>query len=348
MRGYFYLGICALAVMAAIGCNKSKTTAGPGTIVNDVRVSDMAVIMPNPDEPWSKLQIEYAQMAAKDLGITLHVVGVNGKTEAALHQATGSASASRAQGVLIQSPSEEFGVVIRDEMETFGIPTVAINTRLKDPSTKKYLDTPFHGIDNRDLGSFAATEAIAEATKRGWKSSETGVIIFSQLDGGKFAIRGQAMKDTVTAAGYGPAQVKILRWSGNADAQSLASAAIGGAFKNWLILGAADVPTIAGVRATESKSLPASNVIGVSIGGLGTLPELQKQDSGFFGTLLIGPKAQSYDVFTRLVKAIKASVQVDPLPDYHIGVWITRENLQKEMKEQMLDKLPAYASTIQP
>lgn len=349
-KATFILGAFAAAALLASGCSKTKTNLdvdaeGTGRTVT---VQDMAVVVPNPEEPWTKLQIEYMQMAAKEAGVTLHVVGINGTTDAQVKLAVGSASASRSVGMLIQAPREDCGVPIRDDVETFGIPTVAINTRLRDSETRKYLDIPFFGIDNRDLGAFASNEAIAEAVKRGWKASETGVLIFGQPDGGKMALRARSMSDVIAANGYSASQTKSISWVSSSDAESKAASALTGPYKNWMILGGADAPVLAAVRASEAKGLTASNVIGVSIGGLGTLEELQKPETGFFGSLLIGPKRHSYDPFMRLVNAIKRDVRVDPMPEYNNGIWLTRATIQKEMKDQMLDKLPAYSKTIQP
>ena len=326
--------LAAIALLAMIGCNQGgKTQRGAGD-KGTVNVRDIAVAMPNPEDPWRKLQLEYINMAAKEANVTVHVVPIQGASNALIKEAVGAASATRSTGFIIESSLEDAGQLIRDDVERFGIPTMAINTRLRDPESKRYLDMPYFGLSNRDLGAFAANGAIEEAQKRGWKASETGVVVFTGNDGGKIQARGTAIRETVLASGYSGTQVQ--------------NQATGfGKFKNWIIVGGSDAPVLAAIRASETAGIPANQVIGVSIGGLGVLDELAKP-SGFYATVLIGPKAHAYDVFKRVVSAIKNSLALDPIPTYNNGVWLTRDNLAKETKEQMLDKLPDYAKSIQP
>ncbi|MBL8060398.1 MAG: hypothetical protein JNK63_06745 [Chthonomonas sp.] len=333
MRG-ISSALALVALLSATGCNPTKSQRDPTSGGRQVSVRDIAVAMPNPDDPWRKLQLEYMNLAAKEVGSTIHLVTVNGASNALVKEAVGAASATRSTGLIIESPLEEAGLIIRDDTERFGIPTMAINTRLRDAESKRYLDMPFFGVNNRDLGAFAANGAINEATKRGWKSSETGVIISMTSDGAKLQQRGSAMKETFIASGYSASQIQ----SQASDFKK---------YKNWLIVGGADAPVLSAVRASEAAGVPAQQVIGVSIGGLGALDELNKP-SGYYAAVLIGPKAHAYDVFKRVVNAIKNGLAIDPIPTFNNGVWLTRDNLAKETKEQMLDKLPDYAKSIQP
>ncbi len=334
MRGLTTATLCC-ALLGAIGCNQSKTQRDPTIGGRQVSVRDIAVAMPDPSNPWRKLQLDYMQRAAKETGSTIHLVTIGGASNALVKEAVGAASATRSTGLIIEPPFEDCGLTIRDDVESFGLPTIAINTRLRDADTKRYLDMPYFGLSNRDLGSFAANGAIDEARKRGWKSNETGIVVVTSGDGGKLQARGTAIRETFMAAGYAPGQIQ-------GQAVNL------GRYKNWMIVGGSDAPVLSGIRATEAGSIPAANVIGVSIGGLGALDELAKPSSGYFAALLIGPKEHAYDVFKRVTNAIKNGLAIDPIPTFNNGVWLTRENLAKETKEQMLDQLPTYAKSIQP
>lgn len=342
--------MAVLATLALTGCNRYQTTlkAGDKDNTKSVTVRDIAMIVPNAENPWTRLQIEYATMAAKAENVTLHVIPISGSDEESVQSALGAAAAARCTGAMIQAPSETAGIFVRDQAESFGISIVTINQRLRDVDSKKFLNLPYYGIENRDLGSFLVQSALEEVAKRGWKASETGILVMTQDDGGKFAARGQAISDTLRSNGYDATQIKILRSASRAEAQSQAANAIGAGKPNWLILGANDGSVLGAADAATAKGMGAENVIGASIGGLGALDELAKPANGFFATLLVGPRAHSYATLQRLVKAMRAGLTVDPLPDYNIGVWITRENLAEATKSEMLDKLPAYAKTLQP
>ncbi len=333
--------------LAMQGCQREKQAA-PNTLgtVGRKTVRNVAMVVKNPEAPWTKLVRAYAEMAAKDNQVTLHVLTNTSGSETGIQSSFGAVAATESVGMLLEAPSENVGTLVRDQLESFGLVMLAMENRLKDPETGKYLNMPFFGIEDRDLGTRAAQSALTEMRTRQWKASATGTIIFTQADGGRNQARGTAMAEAIRAEGFAPNQVKLIRWTGAADAQSQASAAMTG-FANWIILGPADSPTLAGVRAAEAKGMAADKVIGVSIGGLGALDELKKPNSGLFASLLISPKVHGYDNVVRVLNAVKAGIALDPLPAFDNGILMTRENLAQVTEEQMLDKLPAGSNTIQ-
>ena len=100
--------MAVLATLALTGCNRYQTTlkAGDKDNTKSVTVRDIAMIVPNAENPWTKLQIEYATMAAKAENVTLHVIPISGSDEESVQSALGAAAAARCTGAMIQAPSE--------------------------------------------------------------------------------------------------------------------------------------------------------------------------------------------------------------------------------------------------
>jgi ABC-type sugar transport system substrate-binding protein len=115
---------------------------------------------------------------------------------------------------------------------------------------------------------------------------------------------------------------------------------------NWIIAGSVDEGVIGGVRATEATGLSASNVLGIGIGGLSAIEELEKPENGFFGSLLISPKELGYDAIIRVLQAVSENTDLDTAPEYKNGSLMTRANLDAMKKENKLDLIATLNSKV--
>ena len=338
--------VIGASALSLTGCQPSSRVRDPGQMgAGSAQFTSAAILVPNPDNPWVQLQVAYAEIAAKELGSRIEVIPIRGDNDESIQQAFGAAAAAKATGVLVQPPKATSGIDVRDQAESFGMRMLTVNTRPMDPDTNKFLDLPFFGIENTDLGMVATQFALEEARKRGWTPANTGVILYSQQDGARMQVRAGAIQAGFTEAGWGAP--RVIRWTSAAEAQSATTGALSGK-TNYILIGPADAPVLAGVRASEAKGLAASNVMGVSIGGLGALDELAKPSSGYFGAVLISPKRHGYDALKKVATAVKSSARLDSLPEFDNGILLTRENLAQVTKDEMLDKLPPNGKTVQP
>jgi L-arabinose transport system substrate-binding protein len=117
------------------------------------------------------------------------------------------------------------------------------------------------------------------------------------------------------------------------DATNSALVKLPSAAKNLIIGGMNDNTVLGGVRATESAGFAAANVIGIGINGTDAKGELQKANSGFFGSMLPSPHIEgaksATDVFLWVTKGVEPA-KYTAMDDVTL---ITRANFKQELEK---------------
>lgn len=344
---------CSLLVASTLvltGCNRSRERVGedgPGRQRMGRVNRNIAMIVPNPNDPWTASLIQFAKKAAEESRGTFEVLPIRANTDEAVAEVIGAAAGRDARGLLIQLPNAERGLALRDAMERFGMTGAALFVRPVNPETpqKRIIDLPYVGMEDTDLGAIATLSATEEARRRQWNLAQVRAIVFTQPGTPRFATRASSMRNTLVNEGIPAANVRVIAWSGD-NAQGAAAAALA-AGTNTIVVGPADAPVIAAMRAAEGKGIGANNLIGVGIGGLDVQGELQRE-SGFFGSLVLSPKAIAYDAVKAIIAALEEGEAKSTLPTFVTGTMMTRANQAQVVKDLELDQISAEAKRVQP
>jgi L-arabinose transport system substrate-binding protein len=349
-------GIHAILLGSLIlsGCQKSRELASTEKEANFNKTGMMtglkvAMVVPSLNDPWVELLTQYGKQAATDSGATLIIEEFSEKNPERVAEHMGGLVAQGVKGLVLQTTADTLGATIRDNAESYGVKTIALNLRLREESTGKLLDVPFFGIEQRDLGNVASQYIISEAETRKWDLSKVGVILSQSAASEAERARLGALKTALLASGVRESNLRVVERGGSISSAQSASAAFLSNRKdltNWIIAGSVDEGVIGGVRATEATGLSASNVLGIGIGGLSAIEELEKPENGFFGSLLISPKELGYDAIIRVLQAVSENTDLDTAPEYKNGSLMTRANLDAMKKENKLDLIATLNSKV--
>jgi L-arabinose transport system substrate-binding protein len=175
------------------------------------------------------------------------------------------------------------------------------------------------GISATKIGN-AVGQAIAdEIKKRGWDPKEVGAIRVSYDSLPTAVDRVEGAISSLKAAGF-PAENIFDAPQAKTDTEAALNAATvvlnkHADIKKWVAFGLNDEAVLGAVRATESVSIPAANVIGVGIGGSDSaINEFKKPSAtGFFGTVIISPKRHGYETALNMYDWIANNKAPDPL-----------------------------------
>lgn len=356
MLKFLKLGIPAILLgsLFVSGCQTSKQYAATERETDFKKTgmmsgSKLAMVIPSLNDPWSELLTQYGKQAAEDSRATLIVEEFGEKDPERVAEHLGGLVAQGAKGLVVQPASDILGSTLRDSSESYGLQTLTLNVRPREGSSGKLLDVPFTGVEQSDLGNVASQYILAEAEVRKWTLSKVGVILSQSGASEAERTRVKALKAALVAAGVLENNLRIVERGSSISAAQAASSGFLANRKdltNWIISGSVDEGVLGGVRATEATGLNASNVIGVGIGGLSAIEELEKPENGFFGSLLISPKELGYDSVIRVLKAISDGTDLDTSPEYKNGSLMTRANLAAMKTEHKLDLLTKFNSKV--
>jgi L-arabinose transport system substrate-binding protein len=330
--GWMVLGI---AVLGLAGCSPDGNQ-GSGRAGADEPIK-IGFVVKSATEPWFQTEWKFADQAAEDLGFT--VVKIAAEDGEKLLNAIDNLAAQGAGGLIVCSPDVKLGPAIVARAKSFGMKVMSVDDRLVDADGKP-LDIPHLGISAREIGNKVGESAAEEATRRGWNLQEVGVLALTidQLETARDRIEGALEK--LYAAGVQPRQVKRAPWkqhdiSGAFDVANVALTQNSGV-KRWIIIASNDDGVLGGVRATEGRNLPASEVIGIGINGTSGVDDLEKvQPTGFYASILLSPRQHGYGTAEMMYRWLRDGVE-PPKETYTKGILITRDNFRKEMMEEGL------------
>ncbi|WP_158892694.1 MULTISPECIES: substrate-binding domain-containing protein [unclassified Pseudomonas] len=293
-------------------------------------------LVKQPEEPWFQTEWAFAEKAAKDKGFTLLKIAVpdGEKTLAAID----SLAANGAKGFVICPPDVSLGPAIVAKAKLNDLKVMAVDDRFVDAKGKFMEDVPYLGMAAFEVGQQQGAAMAAEAEKRGWKWDDTYAVIntYNELDTGKKRTDGsvEALKKAGLPADHIIfAPQKTLDVPGSMDSTTSALVKLPSGAKHLIIGGMNDNTVLGGVRATESAGFKAEQVIGIGINGTDAIGELNKANSGFFGSMLPSPHEEGYQTASMMYEWVTTGKEPPKYTAMDKVTLITRANFQQELEK---------------
>jgi L-arabinose transport system substrate-binding protein len=281
---------------AAILAGTVAIMAASSAYAADIKIG---FIVKQPEEPWFQDEWKFAEMAGKEKGFT--VVKIGAEDGEKVQSAIDNLGAQGAQGFIICTPDVKLGPGIVAKAAANQLKVMTVDDRLVGADGKPLEDVPHMGISATKIGEDVGDAIAAEIKKRGWDMKNVGAIRVSydtlptavdRVDGAIASLK----KDGFPAENiYDAPQAKTDTEAAlNASTTVLNKHAD---VKYWIAFGLNDEAVLGAVRASESVGIPATNFIGIGIGGADSaINEFKKADAtGFFGTVIISPKRHGYE-----------------------------------------------------
>lgn len=282
---------------------KAAILAGTFAIiaVTNVFAADVKIgfVVKQPEEPWFQDEWKFAEQAGKEKGFT--VVKIGAEDGEKVQSAIDNLGAQGAQGFIICAPDVKLGPGIVAKAEANGLKLMTVDDRLVDANGAPLENVPHMGISATKIGETVDQAIAEEIKKRGWDMKDVGAIRVSYDSLPTAVDRVEGAIASLKAAGF-PAENIYDAPQAKTDTEAALNASTtvlnkNGNVKYWVAFGVNDEAVLGAVRASESVGIPASNFIGVGIGGAeSAVNEFKKADAtGFFGTVIISPKRHGYE-----------------------------------------------------
>ena len=256
-------------------------------------------IVKQPEEPWFQDEWKFADQAAKEKGFTLVKIGAEDGEK--LMSAIDNLGAQGAQGFIVCTPDVKLGPGIVAKAAANNLKLMTVDDRLVGADGKPLEDVPHMGISATKIGEAVGQAIIDQMKARGWKMDEVGAIRVSYDQLPTAVDRVEGAISALKSAGF-PAENIYDAPQAKTDTEAALNAATTvlnkhADVKYWVAFGLNDEAVLGAVRASESVGIPATNVIGVGIGGAeSAINEFKKPAAtGFFGTVIISPKRHGYE-----------------------------------------------------
>ncbi len=319
---------------------KSAVMAGAAMMIalSSAYAADIKIgfIVKQPEEPWFQDEWKFAEVAAKEKGFTLVKIGAEDGEK--VQSAIDNLGAQGAQGFIICTPDVKLGPGIVAKAEANGLKLMTVDDRLVDADGKPIESVPHMGISATKIGEAVGVAIAAEMKARGWDPKTTGAIRVSYDQLPTAVDRVEGAITALKAAGF-PAENIFDAPQAKTDTEAALNAATvvlnkHADIKNWIAFGLNDEAVLGAVRATESVGIPASNVIGVGIGGAeSAINEFKKPEAtGFVGTVIISPKRHGYETALNMYEWV-ANDKAPPALTLTAGQLATRSDFEAVRKD---------------
>ncbi|HEX9449332.1 MAG TPA: arabinose ABC transporter substrate-binding protein [Dongiaceae bacterium] len=302
------------AVMASAAMIVAATAVTTMAQAEDVKIG---FLVKQPEEPWFQDEWKFAEQAAKEKGFTLVKIGATDGEK--VQSAIDNLGAQGAQGFIICTPDVKLGPGIVAKAAANNLKLMTVDDRLVGADGKPIENVPHMGISATKIGESVGQAIADEIKKRGWDPKEVGAIrvSYDQLPTAVDRVEGAIA--SLKAAGFPAANIFDAPQAKTDTEAALNAATVvlnkHADIKKWVAFGLNDEAVLGAVRATESVSIPAANVIGVGIGGSDSaINEFKKpQATGFFGTVIISPKRHGYETSLNMYEWIANNKAPEPL-----------------------------------
>ncbi|WP_213879259.1 substrate-binding domain-containing protein [Pseudomonas sp. dw_358] len=291
-------------------------------------------LVKQPEEPWFQTEWAFAEKAGKEHGFTVIKIAVpdGEKTLSAID----SLAANGVKGFVICPPDVSLGPAIVAKAKLNDMKVMAVDDRFVDANGAFMEDVPYLGMAAFEVGQKQGAAMADEAKHRNWDWKDTYAVIntYNELDTGKKRTDGSV--DALKKAGLPQDHIlfaaqKTLDVPGSMDATNSALVKLPSGAKNLIIGGMNDNTVLGGVRATESAGFAAANVIGIGINGTDAKGELQKADSGFFGSMLPSPHIEGEKTAVYVYEWVTKGVEPPKYTAMDTVTLITRKNFKDEL-----------------
>lgn len=313
------LAVCAVGVSAllATACSSGQQS-GSGAqsaapVTGNITIS---FLQKQGDQQYFIDEAAGAQAAAKELStpnstVTVKVVNLGQDANKAVTE-TQSAVAQKVNGIAIVVPDQKIGPQVASAADNAGVPFVVTDDSVKNDAGS---DVPFVGFDGYDMGSKVGAETAKRVAAKGWTAAGTGVIYSSKQDLSVCGDRVRGEKEQYTQNGGVGAVIDVGTDNSVNGAQSVASGVITGhpEVKNWVVMGCNDENVSGVLQALANAKAPASNIVGVGLGGYLACKSWQPgaTPDGYVSALFI----DGHDVGGAAIKALVAKIRNGtPLP----------------------------------
>lgn len=327
-----FIVLALIAILLIPGCGQKQSANTPGS---DIKIGFLVKM---PEEVWFRNEWKFARQCADKYGFELKTIGTPDGEK--VLSAIDNLAAQGAQGFVICTPNVKLGPSIVARAKANNLKVFSVDDEFIGADGKPMKDVPYMGISAREIGRMVGRALYDEFKKRGWDIKETAAcgITYDELDTARERTEGAI--EALIAAGFPRNKIyksaeKTTDIPGANDAGNIILTQHP-EVKKWLVFSMNDEGVLGAVRAMEQVNIPASNVIGVGIGGSSCLVEFRKpKPTGFYATVLISPKRHGYETTEHLYKWIKYGTK-PPMRTLTSGILITRQTYSKIMKEQGL------------
>jgi L-arabinose transport system substrate-binding protein len=281
---------------AAILAGTVAIMAASSAYAADVKIG---FIVKQPEEPWFQDEWKFAEQAGKEKGFT--VVKIGAEDGEKVQSAIDNLGAQGAQGFIICTPDVKLGPGIVAKAEANQLKLMTVDDRLLGADGQPIADVPHMGISATKIGETVGDAIVAEMKKRGWDMKNVGAVRVSYDSLPTAVDRVEGAISELKKAGFPAANIyDAPQAKTDTEAALNASTTVlnkHADVKYWIAFGLNDEAVLGAVRASESVGIPATNFIGVGIGGADSaINEFKKADAtGFFGTVIISPKRHGYE-----------------------------------------------------
>lgn len=336
MKHFLPLLSLTLASLVAAGCG-GKSDA-PAATTPDGKKVKVGFVVKLAQEPWFQTEWKFAREAAKEHGFQL--IELEAKDGEKVISAIDNLASQGAQGLIICTPDPKLGPLIVSKANEYGMKLLTVDDRLEGPDGP--LTSVHHlGISARDIGRMVGQALIDEMKSRGWSMAEVGAMALTvdELQTARERIEGAI--EVLSANGFPIDRIHKTPWKSPHNIETAVEAASVAltrypAVKKWIAFSSNDDGVLGFVRATESRGLAATDVIGVGINGTSGVDDFKKPNpTGFFASVLLSPRKHGYDTAVMMYKWITEGTE-PPKETWTSGILITRENFEDLMAKEGL------------
>ncbi len=338
-----FAALAALSLAVIGGCDKAPegaSNAGGSTASNSDKIK-IGFLVKSAAEPWFQAEWQFADEASTKYGFELIKKEV--KDETAVMKQLDILGAQKAQGVIICTPNQSLGDAIVKKANEYGMKLYTVDDRLFGADGQPLTDVHYLGIQAKDIGKMVGQGLVDEMKKRGWDMKSVGALALTFEEVETTKLRTEGAIEVLTENGFPAANIyksPFKRPNTINDAITAARPIFTQhpEKKFWVIFSSNDDGVLGGVRASEERQIPATNVIGIGINGTTAIDDFKKsQPTGMFGSVLLSPRRHGFTTAEAMYKWIKDGVEPQK-ETWTSGILITRDNYVAEMTKEGLIK----------
>ena len=313
----------------------ATTLASTSMMAMAEKMTKIGFIVKQPEAGWFQSEWKFAEMAAKEKGFELVKIGaIDGQK---LISALNNLGTQQADGVIVCAPNVKLGPAIVATAKRNGLKLMTVDDRLIDGEGKPIESVPHMGISAYNIGREVGSELLKEIKARNWDQNDVAVMALTYKQLPTAMQRTKGATDILVENKYPsknifqtPHRLDNTEQAFNA-ANSLYTKQAN--FKKWVVYGMNDQVVIGGIRALEGNGVPSKNIIGLGINGSEeALNEFRKPIvTGFYGTIILSPKAHGYQSSLNLVNWIETGKAPKALI-YTSGYLATRDTYKEVRK----------------
>ncbi len=334
--------LTVLAVFGLMsGCGDSgggsATSGGTGSAGKGAEKVKIGFIVKSMADSWFKVETDFAQKKAAELGAELVVQ--EAKTGEEVQKVIDTFATQGVKGLIICAPEVQLGKAIEMQCKDKGMKLMSVDDRLVDADGKPIESIPHLGISAFNIGKMVGQAMVDEAKSRGWSMADVGAIAVLKEDLETARDRVNGAKEILIAGGMAEAGFHVAPWGGAVDMSSAADTAKGvitrfAATKHWVCLSSNDDGMIGAVRALEERGVKPADIIGIGINGKLVAQEFKTgRDSGVFASVMLKPSVHGGTTVEQMYAWIKDGKEPEKLT-LTDGTVITKANYEAEIVKE--------------